>query len=431
MKDTDLLAWLQGKLRYYAGRYQGAFSRPEWKFLYQMWFGILQSGEVQLSQIARALGEGISLKKTTERFARHMGREGLAQRVLAALLGVQRRRLRQCAYMVLDLSDLQKVYARKMEGLAPVYDGSGGRPSTKGQGHGRGKAQIGLGYWLCNVVGVSRGGEQIVPAYSELYSLHQESTSENRKILDAIRLVTSAIGFGSVWVMDRGCDRKELMLPLLRQGVWFVVRQVGNRSLWYRGRFRTLRWIGQKVNLRYSFTVEKKRKNRVVRRTYQVGAVRVGLTEHGTPLWLVVSKAEGRGYSWYLAHLPTEDERQAVKMAFEGYGCRWTIEEVHRHVKSEYGWERICLRRYVALKNMNAVFWAAISFVYTQLESVPVETFSKLSLLYKNKLAEVMGFIYYKLSAVLKMAFSRCTLRLKALYKWPDRRQLALQFHET
>jgi len=64
-----------------------------------------------------------------------------------------------------------------MEGLATVHDGSVSSES---------KLSLGLGYWLANVIGVSADGGWIVPAYSELYSLEAEVTSEKKKILSAI-----------------------------------------------------------------------------------------------------------------------------------------------------------------------------------------------------------------------------------------------------
>ena len=306
-----------------------------------------------------------------------------------------------------------------MERLATVHDGSVSSES---------KLSLGLGYWLANVIGVSADGGWIVPAYSELYSLEAEVTSENKEILSAIGRVCAAIGKAGIWVLDRGGDRIELMRRLLRDEIYFVIRQTGRRNLWYRGKCRSLRWVSRKVMLGYSFRVKKKRKNRLVERVYCAGAVPVRLTKNGRDLWLVVSKAAGRGYTWYLAHLPSNEEKGAVELALQGYGYRWKVEEVHRHVKEQYHGEGICLRRYVALKNMNAVFWMAMSFVYTQLESVPVELFTRLNLIYRHKLAELFGFIYYKLSVALKQLFARCTLRLKTLHKWPDKSQLTLNF---
>jgi hypothetical protein len=420
MEDKQLLGCVKGKFHHYLGRFSDYFNRPDWKFLVQMCFGILESGEVKLSKIAQALGERTSLKKTTERLARHLGRVVFWQEILSGVLHVQRRALRSCQYLVFDISDIQKSYASCMEGLAWVHDGS------KSNRRGDTTGSVGLGYWLANVVGVSSDGSRLVPAYSELYSLDWESTSENQKMLAAIRTVCEVCGKEGIWVLDRGGDRFEVMFPLVKEGINFVIRQNGRRQLWYGGKRRSFRWVSRQAKLNYTSTVRKKHKNRNVERTYSAGAVRVRLTPGGPDLWLVVSKAEGRGYTWYLSHLSTDDEQEAVELALRGYGYRWKIEEVHRHVKAAYNWEGICLRRYVALKNMNAVFWMAMSFVYSQLESVPLELFTRLNLIYKHKVREVLGFIYYKLSVALKLLFARCTLRLKALYRWPDKSQLTL-----
>jgi len=412
MKDREIIQRIQGKYHYYLGRFDSYFSRPDWKFVTQLCFGILESGELKLSKIARGLGEKISLKKTTERLARHLGRAGFWRTLSDGLLDVQSRALRRCRYLLLDLSDIQKSYAVKMEGLAHVHDGS--------------KDEIGLGYWLLNIIGVNSDGSKIVPAYSELYSLNREVTSENRKILSAIGHVTAKVGKGAIWVMDRGCSRFELMYRLLREGVYFVIREHAKRHLWQGGRKRSFHSVARKVELKFEFKIKKRHNNRLVQRKYFAGATRVSLTPKGKALWLMVSKGENRGYTYYLCHLAAETEEEAVRLAFHGYGLRWKIEEVHRHVKEQYNWEGICLRRYVALKNMNAAFWIAVSFIYTQLEALPVEVFSRLNLVYRNRLDEIIGFVYYKLSVAMKMIFSRCTLRLKSIYKWRTTKQINL-----
>lgn len=414
MEHRELIQTVQGKFHYYLNRFTESFSRPDWKFINQMCFGILESGELKLSKIAQGLGEQISLKKSTERLSRHLGQVGFWESVSEGLLRVQAWSLRRCRYIVLDLSDIQKSYARKMEGLAGVHDGS--------------KDTVGLGYWLLNVVGIGGDGSTIVPAYSELYSLGSESTSENKKILSAITRICKVIGTAGIWVMDRGCDRFELMYRFIREGIYFVIRQRGNRHLWYRGKKRKFHSVCRKVEKSFEFTVRKRHNNRIIQRQYRAGATRVRLTPGGRDLWLVVSKGEGRGYCYYLCHLDAENEQQAVELAFEGYGHRWKIEEVHRHVKEQYNWEGICLRRYVALKNINAVFWIAVSFIYTQLDALPVEAFTRLNLIYRNRISELLGFIYYKLSVAMKMIFSRCTLRLKTLYKYAKTKQLELNF---
>ena len=87
------------------------------------------------------------------------------------------------------------------------------------------------------------------------------------------------------------------------------------------------------------------------------------MTESGKKLYLVVVKE--KGYCWFLCHLPCHSSEEAVQMAFEGYGHRWKIKEVHRQVKVDYKLEDICLQRYKALKALNAIYWSAVSFLYT------------------------------------------------------------------
>jgi len=183
----ELSAKIQTKLHQFNQRYGSGFSRPQQKFIWQMLFGILKGGKVQLNSIARGLQEGRSLKKTAERLGRHLGAVGFWFELSAATLESQRHYLRQCKYMIVDLSDIQKEYAKKMAGLALVYDGS--------------KNQVGPGYWLCNVTGVDELGKLIVPAYSELYSFKEESSSQNVKVLNAIAQVCA-----SGWVKTKsGC----------------------------------------------------------------------------------------------------------------------------------------------------------------------------------------------------------------------------------
>ena len=243
MQLKQLSSKIQVKFNQFSGNYIVGFDRPLQKFLRQMMFGILKSGTVQLNAIGRALHEKIPLKKTTKRLGQHLGIKGLWVTILDRALHTQRSYLRQCRYMVIDLSDIQKRYAEQMEGLAEVYDGS--------------EQTTGPGYWLCNVTGVDSSGALIVPAYSELYSLEEESSSENAKLLSAIERVSDVVDNDAIWVDDRGGDRKSLMSPLLSAGRQFIIRQVGNRDLYVNGVKQPLKAISRSAKLTMSYQVTK------------------------------------------------------------------------------------------------------------------------------------------------------------------------------
>lgn len=133
MELTQLSDKIQVKFNQFAQKYITGFSRPLQKFVRQMLFGILKSGDVQLNSIGRALQEKLSLKKTTKRLGVHLGKPHLWTSIMENNLRTQRSYLQQCQYLIIDISDIQKEYAEKMSGLANVHEGS--------------KHDIGRGYW--------------------------------------------------------------------------------------------------------------------------------------------------------------------------------------------------------------------------------------------------------------------------------------------
>jgi len=44
---------------------------------------------------------------------------------------------------------------------------------------------------------------------------------------------------------------------------------------------------------------------------------------------------------------------------------RWKIEEVHRHMKQVYGWEKIQLTAYTRLQNMNQILLLTMCYLYS------------------------------------------------------------------
>jgi hypothetical protein len=190
-----------------------------------MLLGIQAGATVRLSEIARRLEEPIRLKKTVERLSRNLKREGLGRAVAASVLREGARLIGEDTLLIVDTGDLVKKYARKMEHLAVVRDGSEGK--------------LARGYWTCEVVGAECGRSEVVPLYHELYSSQAEGfVSENEELLKAIGGVREATEGRGVYVMDRGGDRKVLYRELVSDegGVRFIVRQRGDRQVLYRGR---------------------------------------------------------------------------------------------------------------------------------------------------------------------------------------------------
>jgi hypothetical protein len=404
---------VQVKFNQYIKKVTAGHSRPVSKFIRDIIFGILKSGEVKLDAISGALNSRASIKKTSERLGRHLRKVGLDRSMNRRLPELNKRLLSgRTSYMILDLSDISKPQARKMEGLGLVRDGSasGDEPVLVN------------GYYLCNVIGRVSGEECIYPLYSELYSLDAESTSENSKILDAVRTVGVNIPKG-IWVLDRGGDRQMLITPLLKQGRGFIIRQMGTRNLRYRDKDRPFTEVAGKVKLQYTCKSGS--------HTFQCGAIPVGYKGFDTRLWLVVSRYKKGGYFYFLCHLPDAfSPKTAVVTALEGYSMRWSIEEVHRHVKGDFNLEDVRLLTYQSLKNLMPLLWCAISFLYVKLNSITTEMIakSKIKILVRDKLSELTGFIYYKTYKALKFILNNVSLRKCESFKglFNEKYQLSL-----
>lgn len=424
----DIKNRVQSKFNQVTSKYKNYFSRPVYKFIRDISFGILRSGHVHLSKIGSALEEKTSLKKTTERLSSHLGRVGLDTELTACHLEVNKRAFRQAKYLIGDMSDINKPYAEKMEGLGRVHDGSTG--------------ELCNGYWQFNIIGVDEAGTSIMPMLSSLFATDKEGGkgfSENKKILESVATVSRHLEKEQIFVYDRGGDRMKLMLPWIKQKQYFIIRQTGSRTIYVNNQAKNLKDYAKRIKRPYTITVHKHRKNGLKIRTFECGARQVYLPrEYGsgpmdTALWLVSAKEPGKGWCWYLCFIPAETEAEAVKIAMQGYGYRWKIEEVHRQIKTDYHLEHICLRRYTALKNFNVLFWMSMSFIYQHMDRLCLDVLqhSKVQVVYRpNKLKEYLGFVYYKLAKAVMTIFAEIKLRrlrLKDEQCYDDQLCLALE----
>jgi hypothetical protein len=377
------------------------FRRPEVKNIRCLLQGMLTKHDVRLSVLSRTLGEVISPKKTWERLRRTLGSVGLYDRLLAAHGKKHRSAIRKKRYCIIDLSDIQKQYAEKMEGLGRVRDGDRSTPEH---------AEIGNGYWWLNAVMADSVG--LVPVYSEVYSIGHEGrerTSENTKLLAAVRTVDE-VHPDAIYVFDRGGDRGKLLDSMCEGERQFIIRGQAQRSL------RLHRDSTKRTNIEViARRVRLTRRYRSSRgEVFDVGIRRVYYEKMS--LWLVVSKRRKGGLSWYLTNV-LGSRAQVMDTVLEGYGLRWRVEEYHRQVKQDYRLEDIRLRSYTAIKNMVALVMLATSFCARLPEHLVVKLLAAARQLPRKKISDIPAYPYYMIvgavAAVLAVAVKRRTKPLR------------------
>jgi hypothetical protein len=403
----------------FSGRLSARLCKPAQRFVGEAMYGIAARGSVHLSEIGRSLEEPIPLIKTETRLSRNLARPELA-RVGDAVLAEGAGRIGERTLLVLDLSDIAKPYAEKMEHLARVRDGSSG--------------SIADGYWLSHVIGVENEDNAIVPLYAALYSQKApDFVSENEEMLTAIRTVAAACHGRGVWVVDRGGDRGELYAPLIEEGLTFVIRNKGDRHLLIghstasEAKAATAD-LAASCPMHYATHIVREEQGREVAYRLDYGFRRVRLPNHPqVPLWLVVVRGLGEKPMMLLTNLEMRRDRKTLWWVVSAYFTRWRIEETIRFIKQSYDIEDIRVLTYRRLQNM-VVLANAVAFF----TAVVIGTRMKLEILATHlmtaskRLFGIPDFRYYAIADGIREVCARSPRR--APRQLEDMPQLAFGF---
>lgn len=419
MDFSKIASRLRGKVVRFSGELCGRLGKTASRFVVEAVYGILTSQSVMLTKIGRTLEEDVPLKKIEERFCRQLGKEGLWEKLHHSLLKQAAPKIGEDTLLILDLSDIRKKYARRMEYVTTIRDGS--------------ENTLGNGYWTCQVIGAERDRNEIVPLYQSLYSQDApDFVSENEEILKAISLVNNYTAGRGIWVMDRGGDRDRLFTPLLKAEAKkrFIVRLVGTRHLLYRRKAFSAQELARGCECPYRETIVKGEKG--AEKVYHIayGFVPVRLPDHKKiPLHLVVVKGFGEIPMMLLTTEPLRRNKQVLKDIVSSYVRRWGIEETIRFVKQVYDLENIRVLRYVCLKNMMALMLVVFYFL-----AVVLDANLKLKLLAGHVLEcakRVFGipdFKYYAIGDGICAIFRRNPGKIVPKPKKPAFWQVALKF---
>ena len=354
MQDSKLRSRLKAQLTKFSSELCAGLSRPLQKFVGQMLFGIQASQDVKLSNVARSLKEEIPLIKTEDRLSRNLKAVELEAELTPQLAAMASHRVSANTVLCLDLSDIRKEYAKKMEYLAPVHDGSAG--------------EVHAGYWLCDITGAEVNGSEIVPLYQKLYSAEApEFSSENAEVLAGVDLVRTHTQGRGIWAVDRGGDRKKLLEPLLDRHERFVIRSTGKRFVIDRKNVkRSVAELGAQCRLRYQARIIKIEDGQEKTYDLRYGVEPIRLPGRDEQLYLVVAAGFGEELMLLLTNaLDRARDSQSLWWIVQIYLTRWKIEETFRFIKQSYNLEDIRVMKYQRLKNLVVLVTAAAYFAAT------------------------------------------------------------------
>ncbi len=361
MQDNKIRSRLKAQLTKFTAELCEGLTKPLAGFVSQMLFGIQASQDVKLSNIARSLQETIALIRTEKRLSRNLKSAELEEELTPQLVRMGSSRIQPNTVLALDLSDIRKEYAQKMEYLATVRDGSTG--------------ELHNGYWLCDVTGAEVNGNEIVPLYQKLFSAEaKEFTSENAEVLAAVDLIRTHTQGRGIWTIDRGGDRKKLLEPLLDRSARFVIRSTGKRTVIDRRKLQgSVAEVAGRCRLRHQARIIKIQDGQEKVYDLRYGAEPIRLPGRAEQLWLVVIAGFGEAPLMLLTDLPIGvRDSQTLWWIVQIYLTRWKIEETFRFIKQSYNLEDIRVMKYQRLKNLvilvTAVAYFAATFLGQQMK---------------------------------------------------------------
>jgi hypothetical protein len=110
MHPTKVAAALRAQIHHFSGIFSPRFSKPQSKFIEQTLFGIAAAQDCKLSQISRAPGEPMTLKKTEERLSRHLAIPELDHAVHEPLLAHAARKIHRDTLLVVAPTDIRQPF---------------------------------------------------------------------------------------------------------------------------------------------------------------------------------------------------------------------------------------------------------------------------------------------------------------------------------
>lgn len=420
---------MQVKFSQYLSKFKYGITVPEFKFIRDMSLGILKSQSVICLRMACMLNEGITVKKVCERFTRHLNKENLKFKLQSMIIEEQCRGIDGDTAIIIDDSDIVKSRATKMEGLKRVRDGSTGKHDK-------------LGYDVLNIMAYQDSGEgyEIKPLSSDLFARDLELDSLYQITEDRLVEITIASRNKGVYVFDRGYDKRYLFSFLQQNSLNYIIRSKGQRGLITGGIEKSFLDVAKSVSLNQEYRLNKGGQH------LKCGIKRVSIRLDPHPqkhpetmdTWLVVAqysknKNGKSGFFYLFCDFPGQlnlTQNEIIFKALKMYRMRWKIEEVHRHVKQAYGWEKIQLMSYIRLQNMNQVLLLTMCYLYSlkRFAYDYLQAFPSI-MKYKNKdWKKIYDFVYYRLSMLIETCFSSVTRYNIDPYKgkWQEGNQLII-----
>jgi len=349
-ENTILVAKVKAQLSKFSGIISKDFPKPKRRLIKEILYGIQATKDVKLSNISRSLNEQQPLIKTEDRLSRNVDDVDFTDGINHQICRLGASRVLDEMVIALDLGDIRKRFATKMQYLGGIYDGS--------------QNEVGNGYWLCKCVAADIEHTRVIPLYCEAYSQKARGfLSENAQFFKAIDAVSRHVGSRGIWALDRGGDRDKLFDKFLTGEApkRFVIR-LRKRDLVHRGLKRDCCEMARVLPCHCEATLITYEEGRERVRSVWYNALSVKLLGRQERLFMVVVKGFGQEPMMLLTNCRVNLRvKESIWRIVEIYLTRWKCDESFRYIKQSYNLEDLRVRSYIGIRNI-VVLVLAVSY---------------------------------------------------------------------
>ena len=318
------------------------------KFVYDMVYGILASGDSKISKISRMLFEK-DIRITENRLTKNLMELDLSKIKENYYHFVFDRLLKMNPNILVDETDVIKPFGKSFEGLNIIHDASKeGKPREKG--------------WPVTGIVSLTDDNYVVPLATNIYSSlsvgHKSIFDETKKQMDLI-LENIKEGYASTTSFDRGYDGKMYVSYIESKKQFYVIRAKEKRIYNTSKGKMNITQIANNYKGKYGFTYMSKEG---IKMFAKASAIKVNHKDFEKDFWLVVETIRNeKEAKVYLTNIDCSSKDGVIK-TLKAYRLRWRIEEYFRFVKQEYGFERFMIRSLDGINNLFVCMNIATAF---------------------------------------------------------------------
>ena len=249
--------------------------------------------------------------------------------------------------LVIDGGDITKTYAKSMEGLSTVRDGSTGEYKS--------------GYHKLGITALSSVRKLPVPVYTKVYSSEEDGfVSEDEEVITGLEFLSKHFKKSNIRTFDRGFDNNRYYRYLISRSENFVIRAKKNRDVIYNGKRINVLKLAHKFKGKYCLNFTKKGG---IKADCKVSMIPVSLPcMPDKALNLVVCYGFGEEPMLLITNLNSNDKALSVAIV-KVYLMRWRIEEYYRFKKQQFNLEYLRVPSLNAIRNLELFITVAVGYV--------------------------------------------------------------------